>query len=243
MPLVSFLIAIALFPAPDDPKGWTELAGPNGLKAWKAPTGDWAEVGSVKIDPANEKRLASEAGSGLIVNGKLGRTFNLVSREEFGDVEMHVEFLIPKGSNAGVKLHGQYEIQILDSFGKATPAATDCGGIYPRAELLPTYRYLDKGYPPKVNACKPAGEWQTLDITFRSPRFGADGKKTQDAEFVKVLLNGQVVQEDQKVPCPTGHAWKNKESARGPVLLQADHGPVAFRSVKVRPLDGGDSTR
>lgn len=216
--------------------GWTELAGPNGLVAWKTPTGDWADVASVKVDPENEKRLASEPGSGVLVNGKLGRTINLVSNEKFGDVELHIEFFIPKGSNAGVKLQGLYEVQILDSWGKGNPTASDCGGIYPRAELLPKYHYLDKGYPPKVNACKPPGEWQTLDVTFRAPRFDSESKKTANARFEKVVLNGTVVQKDLDVPTPTGHAYRNKEVAMGPILLQADHGPVAFRSVKVRAL-------
>ena len=86
-----------------------------------------------------------------------------------------------------------------------------------------------------VNAAKPAGEWQTLDITFRSPRF-KDGKKVRNARFVKVLLNGQVVQEDAEVKYPTGAAWVKPEVERGPLLLQSDHDPVAWRNVRVRLL-------
>ena len=56
-------------------------------------------------------------------------------------------------------------------------AATDCGGIYPRAELKPKYHYLDDGVPPRVNAARPAGDWQTLDVVFQAPRFDAAGKK------------------------------------------------------------------
>ena len=47
-------------------------------------------------------------------------------------------------------------------------------------------------------------------------------------------MNGQVIHEDVEVKTPTGHAWRNKEVARGPILLQADHGPVAFRKIRVR---------
>ncbi len=90
--------------------------------------------------------------------------------------------------------------------------------------------------PPRVNAARPFGEWQTLDVVFHAPRFDADGKKTADARFVKVVLNGQVIHEDVAVKTPTGHAWRNKEVARGPILLQADHGPVAFRKIRVRAL-------
>ncbi len=102
------------------------------------------------------------------------------------------------------------------------------------ADLKPKYHYLDKGVPPRRNACKKPGEWQTLDIVFQAPRFGADGKKTASARFVKVVLNGQLIHDDVEAATPTGHAWKNKEVAAGPLLLQGDHGPVAFRNVRVR---------
>ena len=168
-----------------------------------------------------------------IVNGMTGKTRNLLSKEDFGDVEAHFEFQVPKGSNSGVKFEGFYEIQISDSFGVAKPTASHCGGIYPRAEMLPRYHYIDEGTPPRVNAARPAGEWQTLDVIFRAPRFDADGKKIKNARFDKVVLNGQVIHEDVDVKTPTGHVWRLKEVARGPILLQGDHGPVAFRNIRV----------
>ena len=107
---------------------------------------------------------------------------------------------------------------------------------FPRAEMLPKYHHIDEGYPPKTNAAKPPGTWQTLDILFRAPRFDASGKKVANARFVKVTLNGQVVQDDLEVPCPTGNNWRNPEHPTGALLLQGDHGPVAFRNVRVRRL-------
>lgn len=239
---LAFLLLIGLV-SPTLDEDWVELAGSNGLKAWKTPTGQWADVGSVALDPKNPRLIATESGMGILVNGKLGRTNNLYSKEEYGDVECHIEFMVPKGSNAGVKFEGLYEVQIYDSYGVKKPSASDCGGVYPRAELLPTYHHIDEGYPPKVNACKPPGEWQTLDVTFLAPKFDASGKKTSDAKFVKVVLNGETVQENLSIPCPTGHAWTKKEIAKGPLFLQADHGPVAFRSVKVRRLESGETKK
>jgi hypothetical protein len=238
----AYLVAIAAFAliqgrpaAADDEGGWVILSDSLDRDTWRSPPGTWFQAGDAKLSPDNPKLLVGLPGTGVIINGPIGRTGNLVSKAEFGDIEFHCEFLIPKGSNSGVKFEGLYEIQIQDSHGIAEPKAQHCGGIYPRAELLPRYHYLDDGYPPRVNAAKPAGEWQTLDAVFLAPRFDADGKKTANARLVKVLLNGQVVQEDLELSTPTGHAWVRPEVARGPILLQADHGPVAFRDARVRP--------
>ena len=209
----------------------------SGLDAYRGSTGAWAVVGEVRLDPGDPRRLAADPGTGQIYNGPTGRTRNLVTKRAFGDVEAHLEYLIPKGSNSGVKFAGVYEIQIFDSFHKTTIDGGDNGGIYPRAELLPFYHHIDAGFAPRVNASRAPGEWQSLDVTFRAPRFGADGKKTANARFVKVVLNGQVVHENVEVPAPTGHAWHNQESPTGPFFLQADHGPVAFRNIRLRPLE------
>jgi hypothetical protein len=186
------------------------------------------------MDAKNPKMLMANPGRGVLVNGPKGRTRNLLSKQKFGDIEAHLEFLIPQRSNSGVKFEGLYEIQISDSHGVQHPKAMDCGGIYPRAELEPQYHYLDEGVPPRVNAARPAGDWQTLNVLFQAPRFDAAGKKTANARFVKVVLNGQLIHENVEVKTPTGHAWREREMPTGPLLLQADHGPVAFRNVRVR---------
>ena len=233
---VALILALSLA-APA--RAGTEDEGPvdlTGMEAYRGSTGAWAVVGGVHLDPADPRRLAADPGAGVIYNGPAGRTNNLVTARSFGDVEAHVEFLIPKGSNSGVKFEGLYEIQMFDSFGKSKLDGGENGGIYPRAELLPFYRHIDAGTAPRANASRAPGEWQTLDVTFRAPRFGADGKKTANARFEKVVLNGQVIHEGVEVRYPTGHAWHDRETPTGPLLLQADHGPVAFRNIRLRPL-------
>jgi hypothetical protein len=222
---------------PEDANAWRDLsAGDKAFDGWKAPVGDWTLAESVAMDAEKPKTLTFKPGVGVLVNGPKGRARDLVTKESFGDVEAHVEFLIPKGSNSGVKFHAHYEIQIMDTFGKQELTGDSCGGIYPRAEQQPKYHHIDKGTAPKVNAAKPAGEWQTLDIIFRAPRFDSEGKKTENARFVKVVLNGQLIHDNAEVQYPTGHAWnKRKEVPTGPLLLQGDHGPVAFRNVRIRP--------
>lgn len=232
--LFSLFALLAASPAAisADDKGWIELTN---LDSWRKPVGDWLLAESAGIDSDNPRLLAAKPGKTILVNGRKGREPDLLSKQAFGDLEVHVEFLVPKGSNSGVKLQGLYEIQICDSWGVKEAKGSDCGGIYPRADLKPIYHYLDKGVPPRCNACKKPGEWQTLDIRFQAPRFDDAGKKTASARFIQVVLNGEVIHENVETPTPTGHAWTKKEAATGPLLLQGDHGPVAFRNVRVRP--------
>ena len=206
------------------------------LSAWKGPHGEWTEVADVELDPKNHKKFVAKEGKGVWYNGPKGRTANLYSKAKFADIEVHLEFNVPKGSNSGIKFHGHYEIQILDSFGKKELTGDDCGGIYPRAELKPKYHHIDKGIAPKVNACKPPGEWQTLDVVFIAPRFDKNGKKVANAQIAKAMLNSQVIHENQELLTPTGNLWTQKEMHKGPLMLQADHGPVAFRNMRVKML-------
>ncbi len=245
MRTLSFSVCLSLLTllspwAPAAEPGWIDMTGSQTFDAWKAPTEAWAFVSDVELDPANPKRLVAKPGTGMLYNGPSGKTRNLVSKQDFGDVEAHVEFLIPKGSNSGVKFGGVYEIQIVDSAGKKTLTGNDLGGIYPRAEAKPKYHYLDDGHAPRTNAALPAGQWQTLDVIFRAPRFDGAGKKVASARFVKVVLNGQEIHEDVEAATPTGAAWVKKETPTGPLLIQADHGPIAVRNVRVRP---GSDTR
>jgi hypothetical protein len=235
--MLAALALLAGFPCLADEAGWQVLIGPGrGLEAWRPTKDRWLVGGNAALNLDNPRRLVARPGKGVLLNGPSGRAQDLLSREEFGDVEVHVEFMIPKRSNSGVKLQGLYEIQIADSFGVKKPQADDAGGIYPRAEMEPQYHHIDKGIPPRVNAARPAGTWQTLDIRFQAPRLDACGKKTANARFLRVVLNGQVVHDNVELLTPTGHNWRKLEVARGPLLLQADHGPVAFRNVRVRPL-------
>ncbi len=209
------------------------VGGKDDLAQWREPRGDWFTATSATTNAANPKLLAAQPGQGLIINGATGRTKNLLSQQEFGDAEVHVEFLIPPKSNSGVYLMGRYEVQVFDSFGaKGQYAGIECGGIYQRWVNGKGF----EGHSPRVNASKPAGEWQSFDITFRAPRFDAAGKKIASAAFLKVMHNGQVVHENVELTGPTRAAHYDDERATGPLMLQGDHGPVAYRNLAVRPL-------
>lgn len=168
----------------------------------------------------------------------------LITKEEFGDVKIELEFMVPKGSNAGVYVMGRYEIQILDSFGKEKVGSGDLGGLYSRHDKArPQGRQNYEGTPPKVNAAKAPGEWQTMEIVFRAPRFDGTGKKLKDATFEKVLVNGQLVQENVATTGHTQSAPFEGDAKTGPIAIQGDHGPIAIRSYKVTPLEDGEKAR
>lgn len=203
--------SISLFNG-QDLTGWRTSGRKPG--AWK--------VGKAALAPGEAGKLVAEpSGTELVADGN---SPNLVSEAAFGDCLLDLEFMIPKDSNSGVKLQRIYEIQILDNAGKETLGKGDCGAIY-------------KERAPDVNACKDPGEWQTLHIEFRAPRFDASGAKTADARFVKVTLNGKTLHENVSIPHGTNVGPDVKEHARGEILLQGDHGPVAFRNLRVTPLD------
>ncbi len=221
---------------------WTPLGAEDNFAAWHQ-SGDWYVAGDATLNPAQSRLLVSKPGTGVMINGDIGKTRSLVTKQTFQDVEVHLEFMVAKGSNSGVIFHGNHEIQILDSAHVETPTGGHCGGVYPRAEGepgTPTYHHIDKGSPPRVNAAKPPGQWQTLDIIFQAARFDNAGNKTAHAKFVKVVHNGQVIQEDVEVPYAHGPNWDRKQYPRGPIIFQGDYGPIALRNVCVGPWKGND---
>jgi len=173
------------------------------------------------------------AGNSLLVENVPGANKHLVSTVECGDCLLHVEFRIPKGSNSGVYLMSRYEVQILDSFGveQKDLKSSDCGGIYERWGANGGF----EGKAPLVNAFAGPGRWNTYDILFRAPRF-EKGKKTENAKFLEVRLNGVVIQKNVEVTGPTRAPAFEEEAPEGPVLLQGDHGPIAYRNVWIKKL-------
>lgn len=192
---------------------------------------DWSVVESVTLDPRDPKSFSVVPGRGVFYNGPSGRASDLFTDYQHGDCLVQVEFAVPQGSNSGVYLMARYEVQILDSWGVTELRFGTCGGIYAR--------WIDEkhvgGSPPRINASRPPGEWQEYDITFRAPRFDSSGNKVSNALFEKVVWNGQVVQENIEVDGPTRAAMLEDEAPLGPLMLQGDHGPVAYRNLRLSP--------
>ena len=145
-----------------------------------------------------------KAVDGVLTNPASG--VNLMTTEKYDDFKLHLEFKYPKGSNSGVYLRGRYEVQVEDNYGRV-PNSHYIGGLY--------------GFlTPNENASKPAGEWQTYDITLVGRR-------------VTVVLNGKSVITDALIPGITGGALDSKEGEPGPILLQGDHGPIEYRNLTI----------
>lgn len=213
--------------------GWRPLLDGTDLKGWHSVDGSahaWFTTRSVVWKRVfNPVHLVAKPGPGdRIVNGRDGKTANLVTDEKFGSFELYVEFMLARGSNSGVYLHGLYEIQIFDSQGYSGPLTVgDCGGVYQMDDGT-------GGSAPLVNAARPPGEWQSLHIWFQAPRFDAAGKKIANAKVLRLLLNDTHVQENVDLPAPTVSHMQIPEAAMNPIMLQGDHGPVAFRNLYVR---------
>lgn len=208
------------------------------LSGWQEPLGAWSVVGAVALDQANPMAFAPQPGEGIMLSSAAGKSANLISRAEHGDAQIHIEFNVPKGSNSGIYIQGRYEVQVFDSYGKPEIAEHDCGAIYQRWDVARGKGNEGyEGHTPKINASKPPGEWQSFDITYRAPRFDASGKKIANATFMKVAHNGQVIHENVEMTGPTRGSKFPDEASMGPIVIQGDHGPVAYRNLRVTPLN------
>jgi hypothetical protein len=196
----------ARLPAPDlskvkfgDP---IELFNGKDLSGWKL------------IDPNQASGWLVE--DGVLVNrvaqeeGKPHKSFgNLRTEKEFGDFNLKLETRVPKGGNSGIYLRGIYEVQVLDSHGKPLDPH-NMGGIYSR--ICPT-----------ASAEKPAGEWQTMDITLVD-------------RHVTVILNGTKIIDNQPLEGCTGGALWSDQLRPGPIYFQGDHTGIEYRNIVLRPI-------
>ena len=169
---------------------------------------------------------------------------SIQTREQFGDCQLHLEFATPskvEGSsqgrgNSGIYFHGQFEVQILDSYNNRTYADGQVGALYGQ-------------WPPMANSIKPPGEWNCYDIVFEAPRFDAGGNVTKPA-FMTVLLNGVILQNRRELNGPTNHRATDPYraySGRGVISLQDHSNPTRFRNIWIRPVvdsaEGSYTTR
>ncbi|MCE5348028.1 MAG: DUF1080 domain-containing protein [Bacteroidales bacterium] len=134
---------------------------------------------------------------------------NLRTEQVFEDFNLKLEVNVPEGSNSGIYLRGMYEIQVLDSYKKELDSH-NMGAVYSRIK-------------PVVSAEKPAGTWQSVDITLCD-------------RHITVILNGVKIIDNQPVYGPTGGAIISDVFSAGPIYLQGDHGTVQYRNIVLTPI-------
>jgi hypothetical protein len=230
LPLLSaglVLSQISSFAA--DPAGVIRPFNGKDLTGWTAKPGDgksaWC-VGTARLDPADPKKLVVAPGGNELINasGGHGQSLDLYCSAVHGDAVITLEVMVPKESNSGIYVMGEYEVQVLDSFGKdANPDAGDMGAVY-------------GAQPPQKPKYRAPGQWNTYEIHWQAPRFDAAGKKTANARFLKVILNGATIHENLEMKALTPGGVGGKEKARGPLMFQGNHGPVAYRNIAIHPL-------
>jgi hypothetical protein len=166
------------------------------------------------VDPHHDSGWSVK--DGVLMNrveqkkGKPHRSFgNLRTEKEFEDFNLTLEVRVPKGGNSGVYLRGIYEVQVVDSYGRPLDPH-NMGAIYSRIR-------------PTVAAEKPAGEWQTLDITLVN-------------RHVTVMLNGKKIIDNQPLMGCTGGALWSDQLRPGPIYLQGDHTGIDYRNIVLRPV-------
>ena len=162
---------------------------------------------------------------------------DLYSRLKFKDAQIHLEFNPPlmadqKGQlrgNSGVKLHGRYEIQILDSYNNPTYSTGIAAALYTQA-------------PPLVNAARPPEQWQSYDIIFHGPRCTPEGKLLAQGT-VTVIWNGVLAQDHTPILDSAKGCVEAKGKEEGPLMLQdhsgfknAPHTIMRFRNIWIREL-------
>jgi hypothetical protein len=161
----------------------------------------------------------------------VGGTGSLLTREKFGDCQLHVEWSSPaviKGTsqgrgNSGVLIMSRYEIQVLDAWNNPTYADGQAGAIYGQ-------------WPPLANPARPPGEWNTYDILFEAPRF--EGDKLVKPAYVTVLYNGVMVHHHKELMGPMVYrqvAHYTPHAPEEPLMLQDHNGDkVRYRNIWIR---------
>jgi hypothetical protein len=209
------------------------------LSGFKNPSSNWQIVGGITTS-FQDATLKTQVGKGILFNNMDKKDLykpsqNIFTAFEHGDIYLEMDFMMPKGSNSGIYLQGRYEVQLFDSWDVKNPKQVDCGSIYERWNEATQTGF--EGHIPRVNACLAPGLWQHLALEFQAPRFDAAGKKTQNAVMKKVVLNGITLHENVILRGPTRAAAFMDEQPKGALMIQGDHGQVAFRNIKYAILN------
>jgi hypothetical protein len=204
----------------------------NDLFSFKNPGRNWSIAGDVLASLSEKNVLRITNGTGVLVNQPTDNLRdNLFTQFSHGDLDIELDFMMAKGSNSGIYLQSRYEVQLLDSWSVLQPQSGDNGGIYERwDDSKPEGQKGYDGHSPRQNVSRAPGLWQHLKISFQAARFEGQQKIT-NAKILSVELNGVLVQENVDLSGPTRAAFATDEIPEAPLMIQGDHGPIAFRNI------------
>lgn len=193
----------------EPPAGAVVLFDGQGWTGWTRKKGrDWL------VPDGPPEWLLRPEGAMEVIPG----TDSLISEAQFGDGRLHAEFrTLGVPTNSGIYLQARYEVDLNETYGRTE--GTPCGSLGNCSPVKPTLR-----------ASRAPGEWQTLEVAFRAPRFDADGRKVEAARAT-VVLNGVTLYADQELDAPKGAAGRLGEAPIGPILLQEHGAPLQFRNL------------
>lgn len=235
--LLAFLVCVPFFS-----EAQTDIALKD-LSFFHSDSDNWSIIGDVEASLTEKNLMMTTPGTGVLLcthnsPGKWGEQYDLFTRQEFGDMDLSLEFMMAKGSNSGIYLQSRYEIQLNDSWGVTQPKYYDCGGIYQRRDLSkPDGQNQYEGYAPRYNTYKAPGLWNKMEISYKAPRFDSNGKKTGNATIIYIKLNGIIIHENVELSGPTGGTIQENEVPLAPLRFQGDHGSVAFRNITINSFD------
>lgn len=200
----------------------------------------WHQVSDVTIN-AEQQIFTTQAGEGVLINRPqgdlLGKSNWLFSaNDDYQDMHLKVDFNVTKSAESAIYFLGRYRLNISDIYGKKQWWQVWMGGIHARFDDEREWKNFD-GITASANGNKPAGEWQTLTVDFKAPRFDENGFKTEYAQYINVKVNGVTVQQNQVGTGPAKWAFKKNDSTTGPLIFVGDTGPIAFRNLTVEKKD------
>ena len=229
-PSIRLTVTSALFFAgiamadPTPPDGFRAIFNGKDLTGWHGlnPHTSAKLVGDKKA--ANHQQQRAEFSSHWHVeNGELvnvGTGPYATTDEEFGDIELLIEYKTVSGADSGIYLRGTPQIQIWDKTQSFDPKKPDrkphlgSGGLFNNTPNTP-------GRDPSTVADKPFGEWNQF-------RIRQIGNRTW------VWLNDQLVVDG----APMENYWDRTQPlpAKGPIMLQTHGGEIRWRKLFVREI-------
>ena len=206
------------------------------LSHFKVTTKNWQIAKNVVTDRSKDKTLIPFEGSGILVNtNDQEKNGHLFSNFDHGDIELELDVMMPIKSNSGIYFQSRYEIQLFDSWGVDHPKYSDIGGIYQRWNKdAEKGKEGYEGHAPLVNAAKAPGLWQHLKVIFHAPKFNNKGEKIKNAWFEEVRLNNILIHKNIEVTGATRASAAKEEVPYAPLMIQGDHGPIAFKNIKYK---------